>query len=107
ASGRESEAVSIFEKTINLVPYDPEAYRSLARNYVLLKKKVEACEVLGKAVQLFPLDPGIRTLSRDCESSETAELRAVKEQRCCAARKEPWFELSPNQVVFLGRGARR
>ena len=68
ASGRESEAVSIFQKAINLVPYDPEPYRSLARSYVLLKKKVEACELVGKAVQLFPLDPGIRALSRDCES---------------------------------------
>ncbi len=70
ASGRETEAVSAFQETISLFPYDPESYRSLARSYILSQKKVEACEVLGKAVQLFPVDPGIRKLSRDCESAK-------------------------------------
>jgi hypothetical protein len=71
ASGRASEAVSMFAKTIDLVPYHPDAYRSLARTYVLMKKDAEACVVLDKAVQLFPLDPDIRTLSRNCESPKS------------------------------------
>ncbi len=62
--------MSNFQKAISLFPYDPESYRSLARSYILSQKKAEACEVLGKAVQLFPLDPGIRKLSRDCESAK-------------------------------------
>src|SRR5205814_8449762 len=70
ASGRNSEAVSVFQKAIALVPYDPAAYRDLARTYMFLQKKLEACEVLGKAGQLFPLDPGIRTVSKDCESAK-------------------------------------
>src|SRR5205823_14871711 len=69
-SGRNSEAVSVFQKAITLVPYDPEAYRNLARTYMFLQKKLEACEVLGKAGQLFPLDAGIRTVSKDCESAK-------------------------------------
>jgi hypothetical protein len=68
ASGREQDAVSIFQSATTLAPYDPEVYRFLAKTYLGLEKKVEACEVLGKAVQLFPLDPNIRKLSKDCES---------------------------------------
>jgi len=71
ASGREQDAVSIFQSAITLAPYDPEAYRSLARTYVVLEKKVQACELLGKAVQLFPLDPNIRKLSKDCDSMKS------------------------------------
>jgi tetratricopeptide repeat protein len=70
ASGRVSEALSTFQKAIDLAPYDPEAYRALARSYSLLEKKAEACEVAGQAVQTFPLDAGIRRLSRDCESAK-------------------------------------
>jgi hypothetical protein len=67
ASGRETEAVSNFQKAISLFPFDPESYRSLASSYISWQKKIEACEVLGRALQLFPIDPGIRKLSRDCE----------------------------------------
>jgi hypothetical protein len=92
ASGRESEAVSIFQKAINLVPYNPEAYRSLASSYVLSEKKAEACEVLGRAVLLFPLDPGIRKLSRDCESVKPqTSSEATEVQQCAqpASGKQP------------------
>jgi hypothetical protein len=75
ASGRASEAVSTFQKAIDLAPYDLETYRALIRSYDLLEKKGEACEVAGKALQLFPLDPGIRKLSRDCESAKTVGSR--------------------------------
>jgi hypothetical protein len=31
---------------------------------------VEACEALGRATELFPLDPGIRKMSKDCEPAQ-------------------------------------
>ena len=70
ASGQGAEAAINFQKAISLFPYDPEPYRSLARSYFLSQKKVEECEVLDKAVRLFPLDAGIRKLSKDCETSK-------------------------------------
>ena len=69
-SGQGVEATINFQKAISLFPYDPEPYRSLARSYFLSQKKVEECEVLDRAVQLFPLDAGFRKLSKDCETSK-------------------------------------
>ncbi|MGH9638315.1 MAG: hypothetical protein ACRD72_26065, partial [Candidatus Angelobacter sp.] len=66
ASGKAPEAASAFQGAIDLFPYDAESYRSLARSYALSGEKAEACQVLGKAAQLFPLDSGIGQLSRDC-----------------------------------------
>jgi hypothetical protein len=71
ASGREKEAVSAFRTAIELFPYDPESYRSLARTYFLTQQRVAGCEVLGKAAQLFPTDSGLRRLSRDCDSTRS------------------------------------
>ena len=70
---RFSEAVSLLEPSIKLLPFDALLYRLLGVSYLSLDKNEEARRLLRQAEQTFPQDRTLRQLLKDSggESSPT------------------------------------
>jgi hypothetical protein len=69
AAQRQSDAMEVLQQGIQAVPYDAELYGLSARLYFSLRKGQQACEVVAKAMQNFPQDDGIRSLTDRCTAT--------------------------------------
>ncbi|PYI89952.1 MAG: hypothetical protein DME97_18740 [Verrucomicrobia bacterium] len=70
ATKQEAKAIDVLRQGIDLIPYDIELYRLLARTYFSIKKTAEGCAVTDKAKQMFPQDSGLRDSFKQCELVE-------------------------------------
>jgi hypothetical protein len=68
AAGRQSDAVDVLRRGIEVDPYDGELYRLNIKTYFALNKTQEACQVATQGRQKFPQDDVIRGLSKQCET---------------------------------------
>jgi tetratricopeptide (TPR) repeat protein len=67
AANRQTDAVSVLRRGIQLAPYDAELYRISITTYFALNKVQEACEVAATGKQRFPQDGAIRALMNRCD----------------------------------------
>jgi hypothetical protein len=69
AAGKHQEAAAAYQRGIDVSPYAPVLYKSLALEYVTLKQFDRAHEVIRKHVELFPEDSFMRGLLGKIEAS--------------------------------------
>ncbi len=67
AADRQSDAINILRRGMEVAPYDAELYRLSTKTFFALNKMQEACEVATQGKQKFPQDDVIRNLSKRCE----------------------------------------
>ena len=67
AADRQSDAINILRRGMEVAPYDAELYRLSTKTFFALNKMQEACEVATQGKQRFPQDDVIRNLSKRCE----------------------------------------
>jgi len=65
---RQSDALDILRRGMEVAPYDAELYRLSTKTYFALNKMQEACEVATQGKQKFPQDDVIQNLSKRCEN---------------------------------------
>ena len=68
-SGRDSEALSVFERGVKAYPYDPPLRAGVAMEYLRLHQKQRALEVMKQQLELFPEDALIRGMMKKVEDS--------------------------------------
>jgi hypothetical protein len=73
AADRQSDAVAILRRGMEVDPYDAELYRFSTKIYSALNRMQEACEVATQGRQKFPQDDMIRDLSKRCEPVRPGE----------------------------------
>jgi hypothetical protein len=67
AAGRHEEAAAAFDRGISLSPFVPVLYKSLALEYITLKRYPQAHAVIKRHVALFPEDAFMRGLLEKIE----------------------------------------
>jgi hypothetical protein len=75
ATDHESEAISVLQQGISVVPYDADLYRLLARTYLALKREREGCAVLTQANRIFPQDVDLRGMRQPCKAAKPPASR--------------------------------
>ena len=66
AADRQSDAINILQRGMQVAPYDAELYRLSAKIYFALNKTQEACQVAAQGSRKFPQDDVIQNLSKRC-----------------------------------------
>ena len=74
-AGRETDAVTTLQHGIQLSPYAPPLYKSLALRYIHLKQYTQARQALESYVKLFPEDDFMRGLLLKVKNSDTSSRR--------------------------------
>ncbi len=74
AARQQAKAADVLRQGIDLIPYDAELYRLLARINLSLGRARDACEVLAHANHIFPQDTDIRSLLKECAATGAAPL---------------------------------
>jgi hypothetical protein len=62
AAGKHEEAAAAYQRGIDISPYAPVLYKSLALEYITLKQYDRAHEIIRRHVELFPEDSFMRGL---------------------------------------------
>jgi hypothetical protein len=78
AAGRSSDAAGVLQQGLRVMPYDAELYRLLVPSYFAMGKKSEGCGILTKAGELFPEDAVVRSLSKQCETTQLKDSGGEK-----------------------------
>ncbi|HWY52921.1 MAG TPA: hypothetical protein VNZ03_00555 [Terriglobales bacterium] len=73
AADRQSDALNILQRGMEVAPYEAELYRLGTKIYVALNKTQEACKVATRGKQKFPQDDVIRDLSKQCGTTPAGE----------------------------------
>lgn len=68
-SGRDSEALSVFERGVKAYSYDPPLRAGVAMEYFRLHEKQRALEVMRQQLELFPEDALMRGIMKKVEDS--------------------------------------
>jgi hypothetical protein len=71
-AGKHQEAAATFERGIEVAPFAPVLYKSLALEYITLKQFPRAHEVIKRHVELFPEDSFMRGLFEKIEGSRSS-----------------------------------
>jgi hypothetical protein len=69
AAGKHEDAAAAYQRGIEVSPYAPVLYKSLALEYITLKQYDRAHEVIRRHVELFPEDSFMRGLLSKIEAS--------------------------------------
>jgi hypothetical protein len=72
AAGKHEQAASAYERGIEVSPYAPVLYKSLALEYITLKQYDRAHEVIRRHVELFPEDSFMRGLLDKIETNRSS-----------------------------------
>jgi tetratricopeptide (TPR) repeat protein len=70
-AGQLEEAVAVLKRGIQMEPYAPSLYKSLALRYIMLKQYPRAKETLELHIELFPEDDFVRGLLTQVERHAT------------------------------------
>jgi hypothetical protein len=73
--GRVAEAIVVLKKGVTLSPYTAALYKSLALNYIKLKRYQEALQTMKQELELFPEDSFMRKLIKQVEGTNQSEAR--------------------------------
>jgi tetratricopeptide (TPR) repeat protein len=72
AARQQAKAADVLRQGIDLIPYDAELYRLLARINLSLGRARDACGVLANANHIFPQDSDIRSLLKECATADSS-----------------------------------
>ena len=67
--GRETEALKVLPRGMNVAPYDANLYRQYTKLLLNQKRVREACEVSAEGAKKFPQDDRLRDLMSQCADS--------------------------------------
>jgi hypothetical protein len=72
--GRETEALEVLPRGINVAPYDANLYRQYTKLLLDQKRVHEACEIGGEGAKKFPQDDLLRDLMSRCADNGQGKL---------------------------------
>jgi hypothetical protein len=72
AAGKHEEAAAAYQRGIDVSPYAPVLYKSLALEYITLKQYDRAHEIIRRHVELFPEDSFMRGLLAKIEGTSAS-----------------------------------
>jgi tetratricopeptide (TPR) repeat protein len=72
AAGKHEEAAAAYQRGIDVSPYAPVLYKSLALEYITLKQYDRAHEIIRRHVELFPEDSFMRGLLAKIEANSAS-----------------------------------
>jgi predicted Zn-dependent protease len=72
AARQQAKAADVLRQGIDLIPYDAELYRLLARINLSLGRARDACGVLANENHIFPQDSDIRSLLKECATADSS-----------------------------------